>query len=231
MPVHEQKLQTDGQFPLKQKDAQLRAFLTDNWTTATNIWIFLTDTNLCLWYNMEILCRVLTMHYKNWQVAAGHWWPETQKTNFLEPLHIRLVCHIRNIHNSNSKFGYSFQKVLLHCTPLSKQWKQIYYKISQALNVQNHRPFITPLNLNGADAEFLTAQRFPDDSHNGSWDASGILLRRFGTIFSSKCSMAIDDMSRSSCSNSWDRGGFGSTRTNFKMRYISSRTCNEIVTT
>lgn len=78
-----------------------------------------------------------------------------------------------------------------------------------------------PLNLNRRDAEFRPVLLFSDDRID--------CARKLGAIFSSKCSIAIDDISRSSCSNSWALGGFGLTRTDFRMRYISSRTYIKIV--
>ena len=52
----------------------------------------------------------------------------------------------------------------------------------------------------------------------------GILALMPGTICSSKCSMAMEEMSRSSWSSSWERGGLEQVRIFRSTWYISSST-------
>ena len=56
----------------------------------------------------------------------------------------------------------------------------------------------------------------------------GIFFLRIPTIFSSKCSMAMEEMSRSSWRSSWARGGFSVTLIKFSTRKISSTTWNKV---
>lgn len=61
--------------------------------------------------------------------------------------------------------------------------------------------------------------------------APGSLFFRMGTIFSSKYSMAMEDMSRSSCSTSCALCGARVELTYRKTRYISSITYRKQITT
>ena len=56
--------------------------------------------------------------------------------------------------------------------------------------------------------------------------AVGILPRKMGTILSSKCSIAIDEMSRNSCNSSCVRGATLTSLNARNTRIISSSTCN-----
>lgn len=68
-----------------------------------------------------------------------------------------------------------------------------------------------------------------EQSENGYGSVTaGILVLSDGAIFSSKCSMAIEEMSLSSCKNSWALGGCWGYFNVFRILSNSSRTCWKI---